>query len=884
MSLFKKPNRKFRQRVAHADSEDEESSADAVETKDLKSVKNETDKSKTHTVSGKNVPASSGSTASFGEGNSVDKEDPQSKTARKLLSFHDEEDEQEVFKVKKSNYSRRLAKQLEKERKKRQETADQGTSTSDVVEIAPEPETSSEKPEDQQKQQKETWDVYAGKEAEDMEVDSDEGQADNPFKNVLQSGVIPDAATIYAMKKHRQKAREVGDFISLEDPEKTDENKSRLVREDDNDRSDDDDDEPSRLSFTVNTGAIERQKVREAFLSAQEGDQNDLENEEADELERWEAEQIRKGVGITQVGPQQTQQLNEQQLFTFQQPDVVENQQLYGRTIRESTTVTPDPLSIVYRKKGDSALTTSTIKARLQERLTSLNEVHRAHQLELETCRSDVVAASELIARLEKEKPDVSKKFTLYQQMRGYVRDMAECLDLKVAHIEILEDKMMNLFKSHSENLIGRRHQDVRDQADEYSILCSKVMKGSSMDLGTENCNFVDEGKARRVAEREGRRMRRRKKRDHVMSLAKHHDGMSSDDEELEIDVLKFKNKKENILCEANSIFEDVLDEFGTLDGVMYNFEAWKNEQKESYVDAYVPLCLPKIFGPFVRLEMMDWNPLEGNRDLESMHWYEALAFYGSSGYIENDMVQKDPDINLLPGVVERIVLPKITEFVKNVWDPMSTKETLNLISLMTKLHEEYPCISGKSKQMQTFLKEVSSRIYKSLNDDVFIPLYPKELLEKRSPGSSAFFQRQFWTAVKLLRNILNWDGILSNHILQNMSLACLLNRYLLMGLRTSLMMSDTLEKCQMIVSAFPKSWFANLKGSTTIPQLQQFAQFLVQFAQLYYSQCSKTLLDESETVDVIKDIIQTLVFLGALEEAVVLKKQFSSTGNKSPA
>lgn len=882
MSLFKKPNRKFRQRIACADSEDEDSSADVVETKDSKSVKNEIDKNKSHAVSGKNVPPSGGTSATFGEVSSVDKEDPQAKTARKLLSFHDEEDEQEVFKVKKSNYSRRLAKQLEKERKKRQETADHGSSMCDLVETVPESDVA-EKPEGQQKQQKETWDVYSGKEAEDMEVDSDEGQVENPFKNVLQSGVIPDAATIYAMKKHRQKAREVGDFISLEDPEKADENKSRLVREDDNDRSDDDDDEPSRLSFTVNTSAIERQKVREAFLSVQEGDQNDLEIEEADELERWEAEQIRKGVGITQVGPQQAQQLNEQQLFTFQQPDVSENQ-LYGRAIRESTTVIPDPLSIVYRKKGDSTLTTGTIRARLQERLASLSEVHRAHQLELETCRNDVIAANELIVQLETEKPELSKKFTLYQQMRGYVKDLVECLDLKVAHIEVLEDKMMNLYKSRSENLIGRRQQDIRDQADEYSILCSKVMKGSSMDLGTENSNFMDEAKARRVAEREGRRMRRRKKRDNVGYLGKHHDGMSSDDEELEIDVIKFKNKKENILCEANSIFEDVLDEFGTLDGIMSNFETWKNEQKESYVDAYVPLCLPKIFGPFVHLEMMDWNPLEGNKDLERMHWYKALAFYGSCGYIESDMVEKDPDVNLLPGIVERVVLPKITAFVKNVWDPLSTKETLNLISLMAKLHEDYPSISGKNKQMQTFLKEVSSRIYKSLNDDVFIPLYPKELLEKKSPGSSAFFQRQFWTAVKLLRNILNWDGILSNHILQNMSLACLLNRYLLMGLRTSMMMSDTLEKCQMIVSAFPKSWFANLKSSTTITQLQQFAQFFVQFAQLYYSQCSKNLLDESETVDVIKDIIQTLVFIGALEEAVILKKQFSSTGSKSPA
>lgn len=43
-------------------------------------------------------------------------------------------------------------------------------------------------------------------------------------------GVIPDAATIYAMKKHRQMAREMGDFIPIEEPEKEDDEKSRLIR------------------------------------------------------------------------------------------------------------------------------------------------------------------------------------------------------------------------------------------------------------------------------------------------------------------------------------------------------------------------------------------------------------------------------------------------------------------------------------------------------------------------------------------------------------------------------------------------------------------------------------------------------------------------------
>lgn len=42
-------------------------------------------------------------------------------------------------------------------------------------------------------------------------------------------------------------------------------------------------------------------------------------------------------------------------------------------------------------------------------------------------------------------------------------------------------------------------------------------------------------------------------------------------------------------------------------------------------------------------------------------------------------------------------------EFVQNVWDPLSSKETTKLVNLIKGLHEVYPSINGKSKQLQVF-------------------------------------------------------------------------------------------------------------------------------------------------------------------------------------
>lgn len=58
-------------------------------------------------------------------------------------------------------------------------------------------------------------------------------------------------------------------------------------------------------------------------------------------------------------------------------------------------------------------------------------------------------------------------------------------------------------------------------------------------------------------------------------------------------------------------MFEDVHNEFCSLEIIKERFEKWKSTDSASYSQAFVGLCLPKLFAPFVRLQMLDWNPLE---------------------------------------------------------------------------------------------------------------------------------------------------------------------------------------------------------------------------------------------------------------------------------
>lgn len=65
------------------------------------------------------------------------------------------------------------------------------------------------------------------------------------------------------------------------------------------------------------------------------------------------------------------------------------------------------------------------------------------------------------------------------------------------------------------------------------------------------------------------------------------------------------------IKSDSNLLLDDVLEEFASVDLVLKHMLEWKNKYLESYIEAYVNVCLPKLVEPFVRIEMLVWNPLE---------------------------------------------------------------------------------------------------------------------------------------------------------------------------------------------------------------------------------------------------------------------------------
>ncbi|KAL1455900.1 hypothetical protein WDU94_000665, partial [Cyamophila willieti] len=254
--------------------------------------------------------------------------------------------------------------------------------------------------------------------------------------------------------------------------------------------------------------------------------------------------------------------------------------------------------------------------------------------------------------------------------------------------------------------------------------------------------------------------------------------------------------QRETIESDARIVFEDVNEEFSLVERVVAKFARWKKFEPDQYGDAYVSLCLSKILGPFVRFKILFWNPLtQPLKSLEQEAWYQSLLLYGLDSSETEESLVRDPDVMLLPKVVEKVILTKIEGLVKAAYDPLSTSQTVCLIGTLSKLLQDFPTLDGDCKILNCLLEATVDKLRNAVDDDVFIPIYMNDV---ESGRTSMFFQRQFASAVKLLGNIVRWQGLLSNEIVIQIGIDSLLNRYLILGLRT---FSDPLlaaEKCKM--------------------------------------------------------------------------------------
>ncbi|VDP98600.1 unnamed protein product [Trichobilharzia regenti] len=437
--------------------------------------------------------------------------------------------------------------------------------------------------------------------------------------------------------------------------------------------------------------------------------------------------------------------------------------------------------------------------------------------------------------------------------------------------IEYMEKRCIILFRERYDKLVERRRMDMKDLAISVSQPNTSSPNNSKTPEEVKNL----EARRRRCAERESRRMRRQRGRElqNPGVLQVHIDGTSTDEEESQAVIAKREADIDALLVDANALFEDVVEEFCELPLILERFKEWRVMSPESYKQAYVSLCLPQLFSPIIRIQLIGWNPLINDSNaIEDMKWFQDLLDFcslpegdsndlkpttsndGCDGTKNSSNEEKsanfDDDLRVIPKSVEKVVLQLLNELINASWDPLSEKQSSRLVNLMQDLSSTYPTVRIGSRPTEKLFTSIVKRIENTIQEDIFIPLYPKSLMQQRQGTAFLFFERQFNMGLKLLKNILLWSNLLSVETMKHISLTCLVNRYLLVGLACllsvatstsneektsvtstpftgsdqpgSLAFCDAVQKLQNIVELLPREW---LKLSVKIKQENQSSE-----------------------------------------------------------
>ncbi|XP_027870463.1 intron Large complex component GCFC2 [Xiphophorus couchianus] len=593
--------------------------------------------------------------------------------------------------------------------------------------------------------------------------------------------VIPKAEEIHAARRQRRAARAQKEFIPLgrDGRSSAGSTPDHYSRDDEEDRvENDDDDEPDdherRIEF-----APRIKSIRERIAEKLGGSDGSLSATDEEEQELWEQTQIEKGVK-RRPGEQSPSGSESSSYSSNSRPD------RGGHKKRLTGAKIPKTLPLV---------SVSTVKKRITKKLDSLKEVYRARQAELRRMEGDAENAKSSLELLEESSSEAQLRF--YRTMILYTHNLVECLQEKIVEINALELELHTLLSDHMEALLAQRRKRIKEEADRLQQLSynTEEQTGSS-DIQCEVASNLEDF--------------------HLPEDAK----LSEEEEE------QLQERISDIQSRAQAVFADVQDDFCNVKKIMSRFEEWRRSYSDSYHNAYISLCLPKLLNPIVRHQLLVWNPLKDvGGEFETLPWFTAVeTFCHGHGHEELEHT----DRQTLSNVIEKTLLPKITSHVELVWDPFSNQQSTCLSAVCHRLREDYSIFEGEqSKPVKGFIEAVVHRLRSCVDEDVFIPLYPKKLLEDRLSPQRRFRDEQFWMAVKLLGNMGKWDLLLPESILKELMLDKLLNRYLMITLSSETLSRRVVSAHRKIAECLPDSWFEG--ESVCLPQLQNFRNNIVQ-------------------------------------------------------
>ena len=387
--------------------------------------------------------------------------------------------------------------------------------------------------------------------------------------------------------------------------------------------------------------------------------------------------------------------------------------------------------------------------------------------LDKERCalRDKAEFAEEKEAQLASKLELLREDYRFLQEMKQYFSDLCECLQEKAPIIEEVEEQVDGLRRVAGERELGQKRQAIRvmSAALQGGVLQALMLGGG--DLGPEDLAAVEASVEKQVRDLSERHCQETEGEDIASAVALErawygdYRGMTTDFLSSESQYPREEataEKLRKLLEFSHTICSDVDEDYCSLALMKQRLEHFKAKSRKAYFQAYVPESLPQLLSPFVRLDMLHWNPCDpsdpkasdpnrappeetaGSRQIKSMGWHGTLENYGK---VEGAS-RRDLDDDLVPTLVDRVVLPRLKSAVLSAWDVTNFIQTKAIKGCLEECFdlcdsEERATQANRAEALSELILEVKNKIYREL-DLAAVPMWPQKC--KRSVGLSAGF------------------------------------------------------------------------------------------------------------------------------------------------
>ncbi|XP_057810117.1 transcriptional repressor ILP1 [Salvia miltiorrhiza] len=729
---------------------------------------------------------------------------------------------------------------------------------------------------------------------------------------------IPDQATIEAIRAKRERLRQARaaapDYIALDGGSNHGEAEGL---------SDEEPEFQGRIGFFGDKiGGRDKKGVFEDFEERPLPKERGMEvvsDEEDEEDKMWEEEQVRKGLGKrldeglgsqgagAAVGGVSSIRPSGMLPSSFGYPGAVPSgmhhpaQNVDGRSSYNSV----GGASFDMFGSGDMSISQQAELARkaMTENLKRIQESHARTIVSLAKTEENLSSSLLNVTSLEDSLSAADEKFRFMQKLRDYVSAICEFLQHKAPFIEELEEQMQKLHEERARAIIERRAADNVDEISEIELAIAaaraELRKGSSAEkvaaaitpsqAASSNARAakgapveldefgrdVNLQKRMDITRRSEARKRRRAKADSKRKLAMENDSsvqlmegeFSTDESDSENSA--HESTHNQLLQVAGKILSDGADKFSQFSMVVEKFEKWKTGYATSYRDAYMYKSIPAIFSPYVRLELLKWDPLHEDADFRDMEWYSLLLKYPEDENGKNGE-EADGDTNLIPQLVEKLLLPILHHQLAFCYDILSTRETKYAVSAM--FLASY-CVGSSSEALGKLLTVLLDRLTNAVNDLVVPTWSPLEV--KAVPDAARVAAYRFGTSVRLLRNISLWSKVLALPVVEKIALDGLLCGKILPHLHSiQANVHEAIIRTERVIASLYDVW-----TGPSVKRDQSKLQPLVDYLLLLGKTVERKHVSggmESETGKLVRRLKKMLVELNEYDHARALSRSFN--------